>query len=270
MSNTRTWVAGAIALALVIVVGGYLVGISPILDQVSAANSQKTTIQTSNAVSQSQLASLKVQFAAIGKLKSKLTELRGSVPELEGASSFFDELTALSAQYGVTVTSLSLANATIYVDPTAAAAGTTAPPDASTATSPTPTVSTPGLVLVPVDLSISGPFNNVRDFIGAAQTGTRLFFISSASISGDPSGTASASLSGDVFSLQGTSDPVKKAKVAPVPTATATPTPTMTATPTPTPTPTATTSKAGSKTGTTAPPPAAPTTAETPSPTPTP
>jgi Tfp pilus assembly protein PilO len=70
MNQIRTWVVGAVLLVLVIVVGGYLVGISPILTQISAASAQKTTIETSNAVSQSQLASLKVQFAGIGKLKS--------------------------------------------------------------------------------------------------------------------------------------------------------------------------------------------------------
>jgi hypothetical protein len=187
------------------------------------------------------------------------------VPELEGASSFFDELTALSDEYGVTVTSLSLASASIYVDPAAASTTATAPAADTGTTASTPTGGTPGLVLIPVLMTVTGPFDNVRDFIGAAQEGTRLFFVSGASIA--VSGTdASASLTGDVFSLQGTSDPVKKAKVAAVPatTATATPTPTLT----PTPTPTATTTKAGTTTKTT-PPPVAPTTAPTPTPTPT-
>jgi Tfp pilus assembly protein PilO len=272
MNKTRTWVAGAIALALAIVVGGYLVGISPVMDQIAAANAQKTTIQTQNAVSSANLASLKTQFAGIGKLKSKLTALRKSVPELAGASSFLDELTALSATYGVTVTSLTLADASIYVDPTAVAA---VPPPAAdgstpaaTTTAPTPTapsVATPGLVLIPVALSVSGAFNNVRDFIGAVQTGSRLFFISSTSLSIDSTGTASATLTGDVFSLQGTSDAPKKSVTTPAPIATTTPTPTAT----PTPTPTATTTKAGTKTVTT-PPPAVTTPAPTESPVPDP
>jgi Tfp pilus assembly protein PilO len=248
MNKTRTWIAGAIAAVLVIVIGGYMVGISPILGQISAASAQKTTIDQSNAVSQSKLASLKVQFASIGKLKKKLTSLRESVPEEDGASSFLDELTALSSSYGVTLTSLSLASATIYADPNAAAAATPAPAaDGSTAAPTTTTTTSSGLILIPVNLSVSGSFDAVKGFIGAAQTGARLFFISSVSIGGS-SDSATASVDGDVFSQQGTSDPVKK-PASPT-TSTATPTPTATATLTPTPNPTATTTTSGStKTG---------------------
>src|ERR1700722_11576641 len=113
MSKAQTWIAGAIALVLVIIVGGYMVGISPMLSQISQTNSQTATSQQANAASQAQLASLKVQFAHIGKLKTKLTALRGSVPELAGAPAFLNELLALSAQYGVTVTTLTLANASV-------------------------------------------------------------------------------------------------------------------------------------------------------------
>jgi Tfp pilus assembly protein PilO len=270
MSKQRTWIIGAVAAMAVVLIAAYMLGISPILSQISAANAQTATITTSNTESQAQLASLKTQFAGIGKLKASLNKLRGSIPESEGASTFFNELTALSATYSVTVTSLTLANATIYVDPAAAAAiatgtatQTPSPSPTTATTTPAPTTTTSGLVLVPVTLSVSGTFDNVRAFVGAVQTGTRLFYITSASLSSAPDGTASASLNGDMFTLQGTSDVVTKPKLVP------TPTPTVTPTASPTPTPTA--SKAAAKTSPSTAPTTAPTTPPvTPSPTDTP
>lgn len=276
MSKAQTWIAGAIALVLVIIVGGYLVGISPMLTQISQTNSQTTTTQQANTASQAQLANLKLQYAHIGKLNSKLTALRQSVPELAGAPAFLNELLALSSQYGVSVTTLTLANATVYTDPNAAAAATPTTTDATstdtpaptTATTPattTPTTATSGLVLVPVLLTVTGPFENVRQFIGAVQKGTRLFFVSTASIAAGSTGGASAQLAGDIFSLQGVSDGAKTTKLAPLPVSTATPTPTMT----PTPTPTNSTTTSSGKTNTQ--PSTAPTTPPvTPSPTDTP
>jgi Tfp pilus assembly protein PilO len=258
MSNIRTWVIGAVALMLVVVIAGYMLGISPLMSQVDAANQQTATIQTTNASSQAQLASLRTQYAGIGKLKANLNTLRGSIPELEEASSFFNELTALSAQYGVTVVNLTLANAVVYTAPGAAAATTPAPSTATQTASPspsaatTPVTATPvaagsNLIAVPVGLTVVGPFDATRDFVGALQTGTRLIYVTTTSLTSSDL-ASSATIAGNLFTLKGTSDVVTKTKLIPTPTATATPT----ATPTPTPTPTTakTTTSGGSATGT--------------------
>jgi Tfp pilus assembly protein PilO len=254
MSKQRTWILGAVAGIAVILIAAYTLGISPIVSQISAANAQTSTIVATNNASQAQLASLKVQYAGIGKLKTSLNTLRASIPETVGASGFFNELVALSAAFGVTVTNLTLADATVYAAPAATSATSTATtstdsstetpaPSTSTTTTPTatPTVAGAGLVIVPVTLSVSGPFESVRAFVGAVQTGSRLLFVSSVSISTGSDGSTGADITGDLFTLQGTSDVVTKQKLTP------TATPTSTATPTPTPTPLTTTSSTKSK-----------------------
>lgn len=257
MSTTRIWIFGMVAAMLVIVIAGWTLGISPILTQVTAANSQTATIQTSNTATQTQLASLRVQFAGIDKLRSKLAALRLSVPEAQAASDFITEVTDLAATEGVTVKSVSIANATLYVSPDAAAAvapaagtstatptATPAPTTPAPATMPTPTG---GLVLVPIVVSVSGSFDADKAFVGALQEGSRLIVMSTLGMSTDSgSGGVMAVVNGDIFTQQGTSDVVSNVKA---PTSTSTVTPTATATPTPTPTPTAT--KAATKTGTT-------------------
>jgi Tfp pilus assembly protein PilO len=255
---------------LVLLIAGWTLGISPTLASVSAAQAQAATIRQSNLAGQTQLASLQVQYKAIAKLKKSLDKLRGSIPEDEGASAFLNEIATLCGTYGVTLSTITLANATLYVDPAAAAAaapaaaGTstdTPAPAATTApvTTPatTPAAGTNGLVIIPVSIVVKGSFDAVRDFADAAQNGTRLLYASQ--IDYAASDETSVSITGDIFALQGTSDSAP-VKVKTLPDSTATPTPTMT--PTPTPTPTKSTTKSGSTTPSTAP-------TDTPTPTPT-
>jgi Tfp pilus assembly protein PilO len=233
-------------------IAGWELGISPTLTNISAANAQTTTIENTNAASRAQLANLQLQFKGISKFKKSLNKLRESIPENEGASDFLNEISALCGSTGVTLSSITLASATLYVDPTAvaappAAADTTTTPAPSAAPT-TPAVTTPtvgnGLVLIPVVILVTGPFDAVRDFVDAAQQGTRLLYSASADISISSDGSTTATITGDIFALQGTSDASPKQKLAPIPTSTGTPT----ATPTPTNTTTTSSSKSGSNT----------------------
>lgn len=246
MSRNRLWVTAAVAGMLVIAVAGWFLGISPVLDQAQAANSQVSTIDSTNAASVATLASLKQQFADLATQQTALDGLRASIPEDAGSAAFLQELNTLSAAHNVTLTSVTVATATVYQAPvstTVAAPGT----DASSSATPTPTPATvpvagstvpagggASFVLVPVTIAASGSFNDVRDFVGAVQAGARLYFAATVSISSTTGGVFTASLTGDIFTLQGTSDAVKapsKAAVTPAPTDTAKPTDTSTPAP---------------------------------------
>jgi Tfp pilus assembly protein PilO len=242
---------------LVIAVGGWLLGISPVLDQASAASAQAAQIGATNSTSVATLASLKQQFSHIDTLQGKLDSLRGSIPEEASASTFLTEIDSLCATYNVQLVSVIVAAASVYKAPDAAAVTTPTPAGGTSTPTPTPspssTVATSapttisnGLILVPVSIEVQGDFTGVRDFVGALQTGTRLYFATNVSIStAQGTGLVTGNLTGDAFTLQGTSDiaPTKgtaKATSAPTPTATPTPTPTATSKSTSTPIPTAT------------------------------
>jgi hypothetical protein len=242
-----------IAAMLVVVIGGWMLGISPIVDQINAANSQVTTIEASNQSSQAQLASLRTRFAGIDKLRANLDKLRLSIPEQQAASTFLDEVNSLSAAAGASVQSVIIANATLYTAPAPAATTTTTDgssasptpsPTAATTTPTVPSATTGGLVIIPVTVNVQGTLAQDQAFVGALQTGDRLFVSSTLTMSSG-NGLMVTEISGDIFSLQGSSDqPATSSTSTPV-YSTATPT----ATPTPTPTPTAT--KAAAKSGTT-------------------
>ena len=267
MSKTRVWVFGMIAAMLVVAIGGWMLGISPLLDQVTAATSQNTTIQASNQASQTQLASLKVRFAAIDSLRANLEKLRLSIPEQQSASAFLDEVNALSAATGATLISVVIGNATLYAAPApAAGVGATATTGTSTA-SPAPAVTTPttpiattttadGLVIIPVTVNVQGTLEADRQFVGLLQTGQRLFVSSTMNVtSGEGATLMVTSVTGSIFSLKGTSDqPAGTKSTAPV-----------YSTPTPTPTPTATSTTKKGTSGNAAP--TAPPVTPTPTPT---
>lgn len=237
MSRNRLWVTAAVAGMLVIAVAGWFLGISPVLDQAQAANTQVSTINSTNAASVATLASLKQQFADLGTQQTALDGLRASIPEDADSAAFLQELNTLSAAHNVTLTSVTVATATVYQAPVstvtpAPSADAASTPSATPTTAPaagsTVPVSTGGsLVMVPVTIAASGAFNDVRDFVGAVQAGTRLYFAATVSISSGSNGVFTASLTGDIFTLQGTSDAAKAPKAA------ATPAPTDTSTPTP-------------------------------------
>jgi Tfp pilus assembly protein PilO len=280
MSKTRIWTIGAVALVLVLLIAGWELGVSPTLTSITAANSQTATIQTGNAASQAQLANLQVQFKGISKLKKALAKLRESIPEDEGASAFLNEMATMCSTSGVSLTTITLAAATVYDAPTSATApaatGTdatsteTPAPAAAATTTPaatTPAASASGLVMIPVTISVTGAFDAVRDFVDLAQNGTRLLYASQVDYSSGTDGTVSATITGSIFALQGTSDTPTQ-KVSTLPDSTPTPTATPTPTPTPTSTTTSTTTKSGSNAAPVAPP-AAPVVTPAPTDTPT-
>jgi Tfp pilus assembly protein PilO len=253
LNNARTWIFGLGALIVVVVVAAWTLGISPTLDQVNAANAQVASIQTSNATSEAQLASLKAQFADITTFKSSLDTLRLSIPETEAASAFLNEISVLTAQDGVSVQTLTLEDATIYsapaTTPAATTSDTTSTPaptaPATTTTVPTTTTTTgAGLVLVPISISVVGSLGAVQTFISDLQLGQRLFVSSTTSlVANTDDGSVTATIGGNIFALKGTSDASPKTKLIPTPVVT------PTATPTPTPTPTSTASTTSTKSG---------------------
>jgi Tfp pilus assembly protein PilO len=258
MNTDRLWLVAAVAVMAIVAVAGWFLGVSPIVSSAVAANEQVSTITASNAASLAKVGTLKAQYASIGELQASLDTLRESIPETVNASAFLQELDSLGTAHHVTLKTVTVASATVYQAPAAAAGSTTTSTSTATPTpTPTPTASTTTttvpsttptsaagqFVLVPVVIIVTGSFSDIRDFIGAVQGGTRLYLATSVEITAGTGGEPSTgTLTGDIFTLQGTSTPpASTPAVTPTPTPTSTPTdtaiPTLAPTPTVTPTP---------------------------------
>jgi len=256
--NTNTFLNALIGVGIVAVLAlGYLLGVSPTLEQAAAAQAQADSIKTANDASDVRLASLKKQFDEIGLLNTELAELLESIPYDADIPGFLAEINALCAQTGVTLTSLSVNDALAYISPTAAAdaAAAQAAADAAAASDDPPAAVTPTtpvaegsrLVAVPVKVVVSGQYSNVMSFAGALQKGSRLMLVTNLALTGSATDTSfSGALTGNIYALplpEGVPTPDLGDEVAPTPAPTQTPTPTETeaiepeATPSGTPTP---------------------------------
>jgi Tfp pilus assembly protein PilO len=257
MNSDRLWVIAAVAVMGIIAVAGWFVGISPVVSAASAASDQAASITTANQASEAKLVQLKSEFANIAPLQATLDKLRESIPDTVGAPAFLQELNGLATANNVTITSVTIASATVYTAPGTTAAAPAASSTDSTATpTPTPTPATATttptttpvaaggqFVQIPVTIAATGNFGAVRDFMGAVQTGTRLYVASSVGLaegsSSGSGGSATLTMTGNIFTLQGTSAPEKTTTptISSTPTATPTPTSTPTSISTTTPTP---------------------------------
>lgn len=277
MDKQRLVIAG-VGLAIALVIGlGYLFGIQPQLGAVSAASDQAASIAASNQASQAALAKLKKDYANVDQFSGQLTALQRSIPSSPSLDAFLDDLHALAASTGETISGFNPGQAVAYVPPTApassapAASSNSAGSSSSTPT-PAPTVAAPttpqapqvatnplinasNFTAVPVKIEVKGTTAGAIAFLGALQRGDRLVLVTGftggeddATATGSAgAGAASGSAGGATYSIDGlvyvlTTAPHPAPTPAPSPSADSS-TPTPSATPsagrsTPTPTPT--------------------------------
>ena len=187
MNKNRTWVIGAVLAIVLIIGGGWLVGVQPQMSAIADANQKLATVQLQNTRSQALLVKLRKDYEGIDKLKRQLNNLRIAVPSSAEIPTFVTELNSLASSLQIIVKSISVSDAKPY-SPAVATSGSAQ--SATTNSKITPA----NFILIPVQLSVSGPYAKVLDFVHQVQIGSRLFFVSMLSSSGstDAKGTSNA------------------------------------------------------------------------------
>ncbi|HEX7405508.1 MAG TPA: hypothetical protein VF307_06250 [Candidatus Nanopelagicaceae bacterium] len=188
MNKNKTWVMGAVLAIVLIIGGGWLVGIQPQMSAIADANQKRTTVQLQNATSQALLVKLRKDYEGIDKLNQQLNLLRVAVPSSAQISTFVTELNTLASSHQIIVKSISVSDAKPY-SPSVATTGS-----AQSTTTTNSKITSANFILIPVQLSVSGPYAKVLDFVHQVQIGSRLFFVSMLSSSGstDTKGTVNA------------------------------------------------------------------------------
>ena len=212
MNNNRLISLGLIAGSLAILLLGWFLGVSPILDQAAAANSQRDTAAASNVALEARNAALKEQFANLSELEDELGPLSASVPFDGDVSAFLDRINALGDQIGVSLDSLTVGSAEVVtagedVDPAAEAPATDAatPTDPATPADPAPTDTSTGLVSIPVTVVVKGGYPQTLAFLGALQNDSRLFLMKTVGVVGLTDGTPfTGTFDGWIFAIPAT------------------------------------------------------------------
>ncbi|WP_345761934.1 hypothetical protein [Diaminobutyricibacter sp. McL0608] len=210
MDKNRLWIIGAAIVIVAIVAVGWVVAVQPQLDAVAAADTQRQSVDQTNAASRAALVKLQADFKNIDQVKAKVADLSKSVPTEAAIPAFVDELNALAAANGVTVSGITVSDALAYkpVAPPVAAASTdtssssTPTPSPSPSSTPAPAAPVAGVppvtsplitpanfAAIPVTVDVLGPYANVLNFVKGAQSSGRLFLVTSLSTTASSDGS---------------------------------------------------------------------------------
>lgn len=205
MDRNRLMMVAAAVATVVVIAGGFLLGIQPQLHATSTAQSQEDSVVAQNAALTSNLETLKSQFSTLNSLETQLNTKKKSIPDDVSSAAFITELNGIAKSTGVTISNITFGTPAAYVAPvssTPAATSTTsstaspspsasasesatATPVPSASTPASPTVATSPLITasnfsdVPVTMQIQGSYAEALVFLKGLRDGERLFLVTS-------------------------------------------------------------------------------------------
>jgi type II secretory pathway component PulM len=115
--DTRITLAIAAVVAVVVMAGGWFLGVSPQLAAASAADTATTQMSDQNAVTEAQIRGLTVAKAKLPQMQTTLASLQSSIPDTLQGTAFLDDLNAIAGSAGVTLTSITVGAVVPYVKP---------------------------------------------------------------------------------------------------------------------------------------------------------
>ncbi|MDQ4137439.1 MAG: hypothetical protein M3116_01140 [Actinomycetota bacterium] len=195
MSVNRLLAAVAGAAAAVILLLGWLLGVSPRLAEVAAADAETAVARQQNAALEASNATLRKQLDSIDDRRAELASLLEAVPSDAATDDFVDAVEATADGSGVLLQSLTLGEGVVYGG---TPAGAVAVVSGETATAPEELA---GLVTMAVEITVTGDQRSAMRFVEELQTGDRLLSVTSVlSQAGPPESTT---LKGYLYVLLG-------------------------------------------------------------------
>lgn len=197
MTRNRLYLLGMIGAIVAVLVLSWVLGVQPALQQARTNNSARAAAAVLNQTQVAKLGTLTADQRNLTKLRSELAGATAAIPAAPSLSSFLGELNGLQDRYYVKVTGYTGGDVQAFgaaaagTAPATAASGATpsasaSPAPASTQTSTAPTqvsaTSPSGLFAIPVQVTATGGYDNLVGFVGALQSGSRLFAVNKVSI----------------------------------------------------------------------------------------
>lgn len=187
-SKTSTWVGGTVVVALLLLVAGWFLLVSPVLASASETRSAAADVESDNDMTRQRIETLKAQFETLDESKAELAALQLQIPTTGQLSDYLRQVDEQAVARTVSLTSVApgapelyapvtgaapaeaavdaTATGDVATDPAADAAATTAPAPAAGTTAPA------GMVDVPITLTAVGSYANVMSWIQSIQEQT--------------------------------------------------------------------------------------------------
>jgi hypothetical protein len=215
------WVIGTVGLAVALSAGAWFLGISPVLDEASAAEQQAQSTRDSNQILQAKINRLAEQFENLDESRAELAALRTQLPTTPELSPYYRTVDELATARQITLVDITTELGFTVVPPvppappaapeptegeeTAAedAEGASGTESAAAPAKPEGPPVIDGFVAVPLTITVLGTYDNVLGFIDALQNEPdRLFLVTgysgTAQRPADASGGKPPTVLGDV------------------------------------------------------------------------
>lgn len=178
MTETRKWTLGAVLVAVLILVAGWFLLISPKRADVAELQTQTDAQLDKNSSLQTEITILKEQNKDLPEKQAELAALQTKIPQAPDLAGYVRELQDLGRQSGVAFTSLTPAAPVPIGDVGTTVQGAALPPDA--------------LAAINVDMVVSGGYFEITKFMNELETSARYTLVSGYTI-----GQAETSVEGD-------------------------------------------------------------------------
>ncbi|MFC5928113.1 hypothetical protein D6T64_10420 [Cryobacterium melibiosiphilum] len=188
IDSNRVWVVGSALAAVVALLAGWFLGIEPRLAAASTADASRATVEVTNAAHAAVLAQLVEDSRDKKALTAEYNTLTASVPDGTAIPDFVNQLDDLASASELTLSGIEVADAQAYTPGTTVANALITPQS---------------LAALAVDISVSGDYGRVLQFVDGLQTGARLFLVTgiTTQVDTDNPGSVEASISGLVYVL---------------------------------------------------------------------
>lgn len=191
-SKTSTWVGGTVVVALLLLVAGWFLLVSPVLASASETRAATADVESDNDMTRQRIQTLKAQFETLDESKAELAALQLQVPTTGQLSDYLRQVDEQAVARTVSLTSVAPGAPELFAPvtgaaPTAAASDATATgdavtdpvtdpaADAATTAAPAPAAGTTapaGMVDVPITLTAVGSYANVMGWVQSIQEQT--------------------------------------------------------------------------------------------------
>lgn len=223
MTMTRLWTLIGVIAVIIILGGGYAVGVGPALSAASDSDQQLADVELQNQIKNTELERLKGLSKDSKELFRQLEELQLAIPATHDTSVFAAQLAALAAAAEVTLTRVSYVSAEPALAPEAESAPAAPVDDEEPsaeaavpgAVSPGSeenallVASVPGLIALAVSIEIEGSDLAIHQFLDSAQKAVRAFSVSNVAFDeGELEGSFALKIDGYVYVLPTTAAPV--------------------------------------------------------------